>query len=301
MSQQALKLKDLGNAEFKKGQFKEALRFYKDSISINAHDPVVYSNSAAAHWKLGHYEESLADCDRGLELSPELKIKAKLLLRKGTALRSLRRKAEADECFSQGELIQKELETHQSHNTIISSSITPKEGLVPIPIEKVDALPADFLPLPVPKANSPTSHNNSVPSSRANDKDVTSNLTIPREKLLRFSTLAHLPVELRQSAMKEILKVVPEVFHDYYASRAIEEEFLTFYLQSVIFYLNEGAKNVDLDANILANLKEFSKYPRFGISLLMIDESLVRHVFEGLSVSTQSRTELSTTAKVWGL
>ena len=60
----AEKLKKLGNAAFKQGDYESAIAHYSDAIATEGTQPAFYTNRAVALLKLGRYEEAKAD---GLE------------------------------------------------------------------------------------------------------------------------------------------------------------------------------------------------------------------------------------------
>nr|BAN21427.1 heat shock protein 70-interacting protein [Riptortus pedestris] len=72
----ALKLKNAGNAFYKKGEYKEAIRCYTEAISVcpegeKEHMATLFQNRAAAHELLNDYESVLKDCGSAILLKPD--------------------------------------------------------------------------------------------------------------------------------------------------------------------------------------------------------------------------------------
>ncbi|XP_038052100.1 sperm-associated antigen 1-like [Patiria miniata] len=82
----ANKEKDKGNEAFKAGDYEEAVQYYSRSISVIPSAPA-YNNRSLARIKLCQFIAAVEDCTKVLELEPE---NIKALLRRGTALKSLR-------------------------------------------------------------------------------------------------------------------------------------------------------------------------------------------------------------------
>ena len=65
----ALSYKDDGNEEFKKGNYKKAIKVYTEGIKVNCSDMVVmstlYANRANAHFKIG----KIQSCSQSFLLS----------------------------------------------------------------------------------------------------------------------------------------------------------------------------------------------------------------------------------------
>ena len=93
--------KKRGNEALADGNFRAAVQFYTTAIN-QKHGPemhVYYSNRAAAHCKLGDFDEALEDANRCVLVKPDW---GKGYFRKGVALQGLRRLGEAVEAFRQG-------------------------------------------------------------------------------------------------------------------------------------------------------------------------------------------------------
>lgn len=59
-------VKEKGNVCFKNGEYKDAVNFYSEAITIAKDHTCLYTNRAAAHIKLEEYEDAIKDCDTAL-------------------------------------------------------------------------------------------------------------------------------------------------------------------------------------------------------------------------------------------
>ncbi|CAB3988753.1 tetratricopeptide repeat 4 [Paramuricea clavata] len=70
----ALSYKDDGNEEFKKENYKKAIKVYTEGIKVNCSDTVVmstlFANRANAHYKIGNYRTSLNDATEAKNIQP---------------------------------------------------------------------------------------------------------------------------------------------------------------------------------------------------------------------------------------
>ena len=95
--EQALKLKDEGNALFKKGEHLKAAGIYAKATKVDPTNHVLFSNLAAALLGTGHkFKQALAASDKAIALKPDF---PKSHFRRGQALMGLTREEEAIECF----------------------------------------------------------------------------------------------------------------------------------------------------------------------------------------------------------
>ncbi|OMH79542.1 Heat shock protein sti1-like protein [Zancudomyces culisetae] len=90
---EALKEKDLGNAAYKKKDFKAALEHYEKAISLAPAEITFYNNKAAVYFEMGNFEEciKLAEqaVDVGRENRADYKLVARSFNRMGTAYHKL--------------------------------------------------------------------------------------------------------------------------------------------------------------------------------------------------------------------
>ena len=65
----AAEQKELGNAEFKAGNYEKAITFFTKSIELGG-DHVLYSNRSACYGGLGKWGEALKDAESCIEKAP---------------------------------------------------------------------------------------------------------------------------------------------------------------------------------------------------------------------------------------
>ena len=65
----AAEQKELGNAEFKAGNYEKAITFFTKSIELGG-DHVLYSNRSACHGGMGNWSEALKDAESCIEKAP---------------------------------------------------------------------------------------------------------------------------------------------------------------------------------------------------------------------------------------
>lgn len=94
----ANKLKELGNSQFKAGNFGQAIEMYTQAIKMHP-DATFYSNRAACFAALKKYNEVIEDCEEALKLDNKF---VKVYLRAGTACIKLGRLNEAQKYLSDG-------------------------------------------------------------------------------------------------------------------------------------------------------------------------------------------------------
>mmetsp|Transcript_15484 Transcript_15484/g.38554 ORF Transcript_15484/g.38554 Transcript_15484/m.38554 type:complete len:1319 (-) Transcript_15484:220-4176(-) len=105
--ERAERLKKQANARFNKGDIEAARTLYSDSLGCITPSPhysrgvkallsELYSNRGVTFYRSKHYQESLDDCERAIELDPDAE---KSYIRKARALASLERHNEAHQCL----------------------------------------------------------------------------------------------------------------------------------------------------------------------------------------------------------
>ena len=87
--EQAEKLKQLGNAEFKKQDYYAAINFYTQAIQLAPTAPL-YSNRAASFISTKDYTRSMEDCEMAIRLDPEFAKSYKRLFKSHLALGHIR-------------------------------------------------------------------------------------------------------------------------------------------------------------------------------------------------------------------
>lgn len=88
--------KEKGNSLFKKGEFPEALKHYKEAIKRDPNNAKLYSNRAACYQKLAAFTLALEDCDMCIKLDPTF---VKGYTRKGGVLYALKRFTDAQKTY----------------------------------------------------------------------------------------------------------------------------------------------------------------------------------------------------------
>jgi len=97
--EKALEHKSLGNADFTKGNFKEAIVHFTNAIAEDATDHVFFSNRSACYSSTDQYEKALDDAKKCVELKPDW---AKGYTRKGLAEFFLKMYDDAEKTYSVG-------------------------------------------------------------------------------------------------------------------------------------------------------------------------------------------------------
>ncbi|KAH3903534.1 Tah1p SCDLUD_001175 [Saccharomycodes ludwigii] len=133
--------KTKGNSFYKKGDYETAAIYYEKAINEDPNNPIGYSNISMALIKLEKWEESIVQCNDGLQLLTKTrsdlsgKIRNKLLWRKETALKGLK-KMEVERLSS------KNIKTANQNPM---QNIQHPETFINIPIVEVDTLPEDYI------------------------------------------------------------------------------------------------------------------------------------------------------------
>ena len=101
-------LKDLGNNEFRNGNYQSAIKFFDEAIEKDPENHVLYSNRSAAYLSSGEGQKALADAEKCVNLEPTW---AKGYGRKGAALHMLKKYDDSIASFEHG----LSLETNNSY------------------------------------------------------------------------------------------------------------------------------------------------------------------------------------------
>ncbi len=67
----AKEYKKLGNEEYKKQKYKNAINYYNQAIQLNPEDVKAYYNRGLCYYDLKKYIKSIADYDKAIKFSPE--------------------------------------------------------------------------------------------------------------------------------------------------------------------------------------------------------------------------------------
>lgn len=69
---QSQNYKELGNQYYKNKDYTKAIAYYTKAIEINSKDPNFYTNRALCSFNLNKFEDCIKDCNRALEINPNL-------------------------------------------------------------------------------------------------------------------------------------------------------------------------------------------------------------------------------------
>ena len=92
-------LKDLGNNEFRNGNYQSAIKYFDEAIEKDSENHILYSNRSAAYLSSGNGQLAFTDAEKCVNLEPTW---AKGYGRKGAALHMLKKYEEAISCFEEG-------------------------------------------------------------------------------------------------------------------------------------------------------------------------------------------------------
>jgi stress-induced-phosphoprotein 1 len=67
VNQQALRYKEQGNAEFKKGNYGKAIEFYTYATELDPNNHIFFSNRATAYFTMGKFDKSLRDSNKAIQ------------------------------------------------------------------------------------------------------------------------------------------------------------------------------------------------------------------------------------------
>ena len=101
-------LKDLGNNEFRNGNYQSAIKFFDEAIEKDPENHVLYSNRSAAYLSSGEGQKAFEDAEKCVNLEPTW---AKGYGRKGAALHMLKKYDDSIASFEHG----LSLETNNSY------------------------------------------------------------------------------------------------------------------------------------------------------------------------------------------
>lgn len=92
-------LKDLGNTEFRNGNYQSAIKYFDEAIEKDSENYILYSNRSAAYLSSGDGDNAFKDAEKCVNLEPTW---AKGYGRKGAALHMLKKYEEAIISFEEG-------------------------------------------------------------------------------------------------------------------------------------------------------------------------------------------------------
>ncbi|KAK3591065.1 hypothetical protein CHS0354_005454 [Potamilus streckersoni] len=91
-------IKELGNAEFRQGNYETAVEHYTKALDIFRNSTALWTNRAMAYIRLQKYEEALNDCDWALKVQENC---VKAHIHKGKAYMGLKQYDKARKCYKQ--------------------------------------------------------------------------------------------------------------------------------------------------------------------------------------------------------
>lgn len=109
---EAERMKNEGNELMKAERHREALEKYSRAIELDPRNAVYFCNRAAAHFKLGENEGTVADCMAALALQPDY---GKAHGRLGLALTALERHREARQAYARAAQLEPDNESYKQN------------------------------------------------------------------------------------------------------------------------------------------------------------------------------------------
>lgn len=94
--EEAIKLKDQGNAYLKDHRFDQAIESYTEAIKLDPKNAIFYSNRAQVHIKLENYGLAIQDCDSAISIDSNF---LKAYYRKGVSLMAILQYKQAQQNF----------------------------------------------------------------------------------------------------------------------------------------------------------------------------------------------------------
>lgn len=295
-------LKSSGNKHFAAKNYREAIDFYTKAIELQNDDAVLFSNRAMSYLKLLDWNKALQDCDDGLGLVKDDKVKVKLLFRKACSFKGMNSSKLAKQYFQKvleldpdNQVARSEfasLEDTDDMKGVKSSNNTEK---VEIPVEQVERLPEEFElmlnddgSVKLPELNQPKSvleqENNELLDKEINElfgnkktkkvettsTPLTDNFN-QRSTTSILSTLKNIPGANKANAYNFVINIPPlELADDF--SFGIEPEFLSFFFESAAYVSsNDSVEHWPL--KVLETLKTLSKVKRYSIAKTFCEET----------------------------
>ena len=65
-----MSMQNLGNEEFQRGNYQEAIAHYTRAIELNDQNAIYFSNRANVYYTTQEYERAIADCESALQIDP---------------------------------------------------------------------------------------------------------------------------------------------------------------------------------------------------------------------------------------
>lgn len=259
-------LKEEGNQAYKEGDYLKAAKLYRDALSTDTSNPVLYSNRAQCFLKLDDFSRALRDTVAGINLvGDDKKVMAKLYYRKGLAHRGLGDIHKSQYCFEKvlamdpanGEAKEQLQQLHDLVKVELVDNLPPEFAQmmgsnVPPPVAPVLSLAAEEIAAMFPdkpQPSQPKIQEVPQPTPAPSPLQLLSHLKglSPSQKLLGYDYVLGLG-------------------HDDLAmfSKGVDQSFLDFYMEAA------GNHNVDPES-VISSLQQLSAYPRYSLAMDMVD------------------------------
>lgn len=274
-------LKEDGNHAYAAGEYVRAAKLYRDALAADPNNAVLYLNRCQCFLKLKDYNRAYKDAVAGINLNGDRddKLAAKLYFRKGMALKGLGDVAKARYCFNK-------VLTYDATNTDAKTQMAQLGALVEV--EAVTQLPQEFAlmvtneptkakpvtPEPVVLKSAQAEIDALFPLSKSSSKketqpppkpSLTSTDSPQLNPLQLLTQLRRLSPEENLRAYHYVVTLTPTDL-DMFKS-GVDSNFLEFYLEAIA--------NTDVDVNNVAQcLATLSKFPRYSLSMTMVDPEL---------------------------
>lgn len=308
MSQLVTELKDLGNKAFGSSRYQEAVELYTKAIEVEP-NAVLYSNRAISYLKLQEWNKALQDCDTGLAIVDDEKVKTKLLFRKASCFGGMRSKKLARTYYEKVV----EMDPHNQAATqelkLLNDDMEDIEEhgaqRINIPVEQVDVLPEEFQRLVENKPLNATTESPALqppvhgsdqssdlvnkeidelfgkktkkPTKEHNNKDE----FVKRSATSILPALKAIPGANKENAYNFLINIpAAELADDF--SFGLEHEFLSFYFESAAYVSSNNTVD-GWDQKILQTLKALSQLKRYSISKMLCDETQINTIIENVS------------------
>lgn len=305
-------LKTWGNEAVANHEYTKAAKIYRDAINLDGRNPTLYSNRAFCFIKLEDWSRALRDCDSGLALCDEGKLKSKLLYRKGIALKATGAISEARNVFEF--VVKADPNNKDAHDQLHLCIDSAMEDIIPhrnpsgnrhkIPIQVVDSLPQEYKTLINDEQPKNETINLLPSSSDAADKEInamfgstnkeSSNNQEPpkqnpsshtdfnqRSAMFPLTALTSLPNLQREKAYLYVVQLPQHVLIDTF-KYGLEAEFLSFFIESAS-HVSETNAIDNWENKILESLKTLSSLKRYEMSLVFCNDQHIKKLLENVS------------------
>lgn len=282
--------KEQARQAFSHKEYKKAAKIYRDALVRFGDDAVLYANRAQCFIFLQDWPRALKDAEDGLRFDPDQGIRAKLLFRKGIALKRSGRPGAAL-CF------QKVLEVDPSNASAhaeleqVTNLLRPKKQKVEerceLAIEVVDGLPKEYSldsdsSAPKPQHSQKVedvakelfgSNLDEIPVKTTAPNPPADFVSMPSMHYLK--SLRSVPAKKKQSAYSLVLNLDNLVLASLFQSLGVDVDFYEFFLEAALNNLDGGH---DIVLGYLDKLEYMSTFDRYRLTLSMSDKSLIDEI-----------------------